>query len=349
SSIPRWFKARPDGTIQYAENPPKKYQDIYPINFESDDWRGLWAALKGVFEFWIARGVTVFRVDNPHTKAFGFWDWVIGELREETPELIFLAEAFTRPKRMYRLAKGGYTQSYTYFAWRNGPAELRAYVEELASAPVSDFFRPNFWPNTPDILTDYLRDGGRAGSMARFVLAATLVPSFGMYGPSFELCDVRQRPGSEENLDNEKYEIRTWDLDDRWSLRHLIAAVNTIRREHASLQHMTNIAFHDCDNPAHLAYSKTAPDGTDTVLCVVNTNPHEGHGGVVRMNLGAMGIGHAEPFCVVDLLTGREFRWRGPDQFVELGPGLSHVLHVRRESGEPAGVVDAPPAERVRG
>ncbi len=234
---PEWFRKRPDGSIQYAENPPKKYQDIFPINFECENWQELWQELKSVFEFWIEQGVLVFRVDNPHTKALPFWEWAIGELKRDRPELIFLAEAFTRPKVMYNLAKIGYTQSYNYFPWRNTKWELTEYFTELTQTSVREFFRPNFWPNTPDILTQYLQYGGRPAFMVRFILAATLGASYGIYGPAFELCENSRAKehGSEEYLNSEKYEIRHWDRNAPHSLHELIAKVNRIRRERSGL------------------------------------------------------------------------------------------------------------------
>ncbi len=325
---PEWFRHRPDGSIQYAENPPKRYQDIYPFDFECDDWKGLWRELKSVFDFWIDRGVRVFRVDNPHTKPFAFWDWCIGEIQRDRPDVLFLSEAFTRPKKMRRLAKGGFTQSYTYFAWRHTPWELRRYAEELASPPSCDLMRPSFWPNTPDILTDELRDGGRPAAMARLVLAATLSPCYGIYGPVYELCEFAQRPGAEENLNSEKYEIRHWNRDDRWSLRHFIALVNRVRRERPALQQFRQTAFHHCDAPDHLAYSKRTDDWRDVVLCVVNTNHHEERWGVVRLDLRRIGVHPDEPFVVRDLLTDVSYEWRGADHAVGLPPGGAHVFHV---------------------
>jgi len=325
---PDWFRHRPDGSIQYAENPPKKYQDIYPLDFECQDWRGLWEELLGVFRFWIARGVRIFRVDNPHTKPFAFWEWVIATVREAEPDVIFLSEAFTRPKRMARLAKIGFSQSYTYFAWRSNPDELREYVEELASAPMRDTMRPSFWPNTPDILTEQLQTGGRPGAMARLALAATLSPSYGIYGPVFELCDFTAREGAEENLDSEKYQIRHWNRDDPWSLRHFITAVNRIRRENPALSRLGPISFHHCDDPAHLAYSKRSGDGRNTVLCVVNTDAHSTRAGLVRLDLGRLGIGPDERFTAHDLLTDTRYTWRGADNFVSLDAGLSHIFRV---------------------
>ena len=219
---PEWFRWRPDGTVQYAENPPKKYQDIYPFNFECDDWRPLWTELKSVFDFWIGEGVKIFRVDNPHTKAFPFWEWAIGELKHAHPDVLFLAEAFTRPKVMHRLAKLGFSQSYTYFAWRNTKHELTEYFTELAHGRGRDYFRPNVWPNTPDILTEALQFGGRPVFMARLVLAATLAANYGIYGPAYELMEAAPRdPGGEEYLDSEKYQLRHWNLERPDSLRAL--------------------------------------------------------------------------------------------------------------------------------
>jgi starch synthase (maltosyl-transferring) len=325
---PEWFRHRPDGSIQYAENPPKKYHDIYPLDFECDDWEALWNELKRVTLFWIERGVGIFRVDNPHTKPFRFWDWLIAEVQRVHPDVIFLAEAFTLPKKMYRLAKGGFSQSYTYFAWRNTARELREYVEELTRPPVSDLFRPNFWPNTPDILTEYLQKGGRPAAMARLVLAATLSSSYGIYGPTYELCDFLPRPGSEENLDSEKYQLRRWNLDDPWSLRHFIALVNRLRREHRALQQFRDIVFHHCDNEAHLAYSKGAACDGDVILCVVNADPFHEQWGLVRLNLPAMNLEHGQAFDVADLLSGARYRWRGADNVVGLPPGQSHIFYI---------------------
>ena len=348
---PEWFLHRPDGTIQYAENPPKKYQDIYPFDFECEDWRALWEELKSIPLYWIKHGIRIFRVDNPHTKPMPFWDWLIAEVSREHPDTIFLSEAFTRPKKMYRLAKGGFTQSYTYIAWRNGPQDLREYLEELTSPPVCDFFRPNFWPNTPDILTAYLQEGGRPAAMARLVLAATLSSSYGIYGPVFELCDFTPRgPGIEENLDSEKYQIRHWRLDDPWSLMPFISLVNRIRRENPALQQFRDITFHHCDNPAHVAYSKRArgradfvgtlaagdverdADDENVILCVVNTNPFEEQWGCLRLNLAALGVDGGASFTVCDLLSGARYVWHGPDNVVGLPPGQSHIFRIEKAS-----------------
>ncbi|MFG0284777.1 MAG: alpha-1,4-glucan--maltose-1-phosphate maltosyltransferase [Phycisphaerales bacterium JB039] len=327
---PEWFRSRPDGTIQYAENPPKKYQDIYPFDFECEAWESLWDELLSVLRFWVERGVKIFRVDNPHTKSMPFWDWAIAELRSSHPEVILLSEAFTRPHRMYRLAKGGFSQSYTYFAWRPTPADLEQYVRELTQTEVVEFFRPSFWPNTPDILTEQLQSGGRPAAMARLVLAATLSASYGIYGPPFELGEhaARER-GSEEYLDSEKYQLRTWNLDDPWSLRDLIGRVNTIRRTCPALQQNRNTAFHRTTNPAFCAYSKHTDNRGDVVLCVVNTDPHARQAGETDLDMPALGLGWGDEFEVEDLLTGAVYTWRGPRNFVALEPGQSHILHLR--------------------
>ncbi|GIW81870.1 MAG: alpha-1,4-glucan:maltose-1-phosphate maltosyltransferase [Gemmatales bacterium] len=254
---PQWFRHRPDGTIQYAENPPKKYQDIYPLDFETEDWRSLWDELKSVFLFWIEQGIRIFRVDNPHTKPFRFWEWVIAEIKRQYPDVIFLSEAFTRPKVMYRLAKLGYSQSYTYFAWRNTKRELTEYFTELTQTEVREFFRPNLWPNTPDILNEYLQHGGRPAFMIRLVLAATLGASYGIYGPAYELCiNTPFAPGSEEYLDSEKYEIKSWDLHAPHSLKDFIARVNRIRKDNRALQHNFSLQFHPVSNDELICYSK---------------------------------------------------------------------------------------------
>ena len=331
---PEWFLHRPDGTIQYAENPPKKYQDIYPFHFEGEAWQTLWVELKSVVEYWIAQGVRIFRVDNPHTKPFAMWEWLIGEVRRARPDIIFLAEAFTRPKVMYRLAKLGFSQSYTYFSWRNGKRELTDYFTELARPPVSDFFRPNLWPNTPDILTEYLQFGGRPAFVARLVLAATLGASYGIYGPAFELMEHLPRdPGSEEYLDSEKYQLRHWDLERTDSLRDLIARVNRIRHDNPALHSDRNLRFHDIDNEALIAYSKSTDDGTDSVLTIVNVDPHHAQSGWLSLDLSALGIPADLPFQAHDLLTGARFLWKGARNYVALDPGSApaHIFRIRRK------------------
>ena len=330
---PAWFKHRPDGTIQYAENPPKKYQDIYPINFESEDWEALWQELKSVFTFWIERDVKIFRVDNPHTKSFPFWEWCIGELKREHPEVILLAEAFTRPKLMYRLAKVGYSQSYTYFAWRHAKAELTEYMRELTTPPVSDFFRPNFWPNTPDILTEYLQHGGRPAFMNRLVLAATLTASYGIYGPPYEhFWGAPRDPGSEEYLNSEKYEIRHHDIERADSMRDFIARVNQIRKEHPALQSNERLQFHPIENDQLIAYSKRSADGNELLLMVVNLDPHNTHGGFLELPLAELGIEVSHPYQLHDVLSDARFLWHGPRNYVELNPHVvpAHIFRIGR-------------------
>ncbi len=332
---PQWFTARADGTIQYAENPPKKYQDIYPINFETEDWESLWEALADVFRFWLEQGVTIFRVDNPHTKAFPFWEWCIQTIRSERPDTIFLAEAFTRPRLMERLAKLGFNQSYTYFAWRQQAWELREYFSDLATRTV-DYFRPNAWPNTPDILTEQLQHGGRNAFVNRAVLAATLSANWGIYGPPFELLEHRAvRHGSEEYLDSEKYQLREWQLDAPDSLAPLITRLNEIRRQQPALQHLRTLQFHDCDSPDILCYSKTDPlYHGDPILCVVNVHDRERRTGYLHVDPRTFGLdlGDDDEFDVHDLLGGGVYRWRGWHNFVDLTPGRgnAHVFAVRR-------------------
>ena len=330
---PEWFLKRPDGTIQYAENPPKKYQDIYPFHFETDAWRELWEELKSVFTFWIGHGVRIFRVDNPHTKPFPMWQWIIGEVKREHPDVLFLSEAFTRPKVMYRLAKIGFTQSYTYFTWRNTKREIIEYFTELTKPPVSDFFRPNLWPNTPDILPEFLQFGGRPAAALRLVLAATLGASYGIYGPAFELAESKPRePGSEEYLDSEKYQLRTWQLDRPDSLHDLIARVNQIRRDNPALQSTRGLRFHAVDNESLIAYSKTTEDGTDSVLTIVNLDPHNRHTGWIELDLGSLGVDAQKPYQVHDLLSGARFLWQGTRNFVALDPAHTpaHIFRIRR-------------------
>ncbi len=330
---PSWFVHRADGSIQYAENPPKKYQDVYPFDFDSADRQGLWNALKSVFEFWCEHGVRVFRVDNPHTKPIPFWEWCLGELHARYPDTIFLAEAFTRPKLMYALAKSGFSQSYTYFTWRTTKLELEAYATELAG--VRDFFRPNFWPTTPDIFPEQLETGGRPAFVQRLVLAATMSPNYGIYGPSYELGERVRRRGVEELARSEKYEVRTWNLDAPDSLRHVIARINQIRRSHPALQRGELIA-QPTDNELVMAYARVAP-GAHTVLVIVNLDPFHTHRAWVTLDLAALGLAPDQAFAVDDLLGGAHFTWRGAKNFVELDPQQlpAHVFelkpHVRTE------------------
>jgi starch synthase (maltosyl-transferring) len=329
---PEWFKKRPDGTIQYAENPPKKYQDIYPFWFEGDEWPSLWEELVRVVEHWAEQGVRIFRVDNPHTKPFGMWEWLIARVRRRYPDVIFLAEAFTRPKVMYRLAKLGFSQSYNYFPWRNSKHELMEYFHELTTPPVSDFFRANLWANTPDILPEFLQYGGRGAFMSRIALAATLGASYGIYGPAFELLEHKARePGSEEYLDSEKYQIRHWDLDRPDTLRDYIARLNRVRRENPALQTDRGLRFHDIDNDALIAYSKRAPGAGEAVLCVVNLDPHNAQSGWLDLDLEALGLDVDRAFQAHDQLSDARYLWRGPRNYVSLDPRHSpaHVFRLR--------------------
>jgi starch synthase (maltosyl-transferring) len=327
---PEWFLMRPDGTIQYAENPPKKYQDIYPFHFESDSWTELWDELRDVFAFWAGKGVRTFRVDNPHTKPLPFWEWCIRDLKKDWPDLIFLAEAFTRPKIMYRLAKAGFTQSYTYFAWRHTKHELTEYFEEVTKPPVSDFFRPNAWPNTPDILTEYLQYGGRPAFVQRFILAATLAASYGIYGPPYERYVHQAREhGSEEYLDSEKYEVRHWaPADDDMS--ELIALINRIRRENPALQQNATLKFHKTDNEQLLCYSKSA--GENVIVVVVNLDAQNTHAGWIDLDLEALQLEPGRSFQVHDLLSNARHSWHGPRNYVQMNPHIvpAHIFRIRR-------------------
>ena len=337
---PEWFIIRPDGTIQYAENPPKKYQDIYPLNFESHDWRSLWEALLGVFEFWIERGVRVFRVDNPHTKALPFWEWCLTELKKKAPETIFLAEAFTRPHVMYSLAKGGYTQGYTYFTWRTTKQHLTEYFTELTTQPVCEFFRPNVWPNTPDILHAQLQQADptarRAIFSQRAILAATLSASWGIYGPAYELCEWRPakpapgKSGSEEYLDSEKYQLRHWNRSSPESIAPLIRRLNEIRRGNTALQRNERLRFHAINNPHLIAYSKSSPDGSNVVLTIVNLDCTHEQAGWTDLWMPALGLPWQGSFEVEDMLTGQRFQWNNQWNYVALRPweASAHVFRI---------------------
>ncbi len=330
---PEWFRLRPDGTVQYAENPPKKYEDIFPLNFETSHWRELWEELRGVVAFWISRGVKIFRVDNPHTKPFGFWEWLIGEIKKDHPEVIFLSEAFTRPKVMYRLAKAGFTQSYTYFTWRNTKREITDYLLELTTTEVREYFRPNFWPNTPDILPEHLQFGGRPAFMARLVLAATLSSSYGIYGPPFELCVDEGLPGREEYLNAEKYEVKRWDWDKPGNLREFITRVNRIRDSNPALQRTCNLRFHEVDNDHLLFFSKTTQDLGNVILVVVNLDPFHRQSGWLDVPIDELGIDPAQPYLVHELLSDDKYIWQTERNRVELDPQVlpAFIFHVRRK------------------
>jgi starch synthase (maltosyl-transferring) len=331
---PEWFWRRPDGSVRYAENPPKKYQDIYPINFwpeRESDRKALWAACRDVLRYWIDHGIRIFRVDNPHTKPMAFWAWLIERIQRDHPDVIFLSEAFTRPKVMAKLAEVGFTQSYTYFTWRNEAWELRDYVNELAYGPGADYMRPSFWTNTPDILSGPLRHGPPAAFRLRFVLAATLVPSYGMYS-GYELYE--NEPASdanEEYLHSEKYEIRRrdWGRDD--SLAPFIARVNDIRRRHAAFRWLKNVRFHGTSNDRFLVWSKgRLDDGSvgDLVLVVVNLDPHHAHETTLDLDLGAMGLPWQGPYSATDELAGDTYAWDGPRPYVRLDPWQGQVAHI---------------------
>ncbi|CAN5454611.1 alpha-1,4-glucan--maltose-1-phosphate maltosyltransferase [soil metagenome] len=341
---PSWFKHRADGNIAYAENPPKKYQDIFPIDFDTPDIEGLCNELKAVLEFWIARGIRVFRVDNPHTKAHPFWQWVIAEIRSADPGVIFLAEAFTRPHVMQQLAKLGFTHSYTYFTWRTTKHELTEYMTELAHGPMADYFRPNFWPNTPDILHEYLQTPASAAFKTRYALAGLLSPNYGVYS-GYELLEhMPVRPGSEEYLDSEKYAYRPRDFDVPHSIAPFMTRINEIRRSHqAHLGQLGNIWFHDVDNPQLMAFSKVPghrrlpgnPPPQDALVVIVNLDPHSSQSGWLSLDLWQIGLdGHAGTYRAHDLLTGHTYLWEGSTNWVGLDPQAwepLHVLHITRD------------------
>ena len=330
---PQWFKHRPDGSVQYAENPPKKYQDIYPFDFETEDWRALWEELKSIVDFWIAQGVKIFRVDNPHTKAFGFWEWAIDAIKRDQPDVIFLAEAFTRPKLMHRLAKLGFTQSYTYFTWRNTKQELTDYFTDLALGPGRQYYRPNVWPNTPDILHEMLQSGLRPVFAARLVLAATLAANYGIYGPTYELLESAPREsGSEEYRDSEKYQLRHWTIDRPDSLWSLIARMNRIRRENAALQSDVGLHFCAIDNDQLIAYLKIDAGSGNVILTVVNLDPHQPQSGWVELDVDVLKLDAEQPYQVHDLLSEQRYIWRGRRNYVMLDPQRTpaHVFRLRR-------------------
>ncbi|HEY2214231.1 MAG TPA: alpha-amylase family glycosyl hydrolase, partial [Acidimicrobiales bacterium] len=331
---PAWFRHLPDGTIRYAENPPKRYEDIYPIDFDTPDWEALWTELLDVVQFWIGQGISIFRVDNPHTKPFSFWEWLISSVRSTNPEVLFLAEAFTRPPVMQQLAKVGFSQSYTYFTWRTTKWELETYMHELLHSEQVDYFRPNFWPNTPDILSQELQTGGQAAFVARLILAATLSANYGIYGPAFELGEhVPRAPGSEEYLHSEKYEIRGWDLGRPDSLADLVTLVNQVRRQHPALQRNDTLHFHPTDNDHLIAYSKH--DAGDIVLVAVNLDYGNVQSGWIDLDLDALGIESTRPFVVHDQITDAHYQWQGSRNFILLDPtGVSaHIFVLTQAEG----------------
>ena len=330
---PQWFRHRPDGTIQYAENPPKKYQDIYPLDFETDDWEALWQELRSVVIFWIDQGVNLFRIDNPHTKAFAFWEWLIADIKAQYPETLFLAEAFTRPLVMHRLAKLGFSYSYTYFTWRNTKRELTEYFTELTQGAGRDYFRPHVWPNTPDILPGYLHHAPRAAFVARLILAATLSANYGIYGPAFELMEnVPNEAGSEEYRDSEKYQRRSWAIDRPDSLRDLIARINRIRQENPALHSDRSLQFHRVDNDNLICYSKATKDMRSVVVVIVNLDPYHRQSGWLEWPADRLGAMNGRPVQMHDLLSGAHYLWSGRRHYVELAPESmpAHILCMRQ-------------------
>ncbi|HPK87166.1 MAG TPA: alpha-amylase family glycosyl hydrolase, partial [Atribacterota bacterium] len=330
---PEWFRWRVDGTIQYAENPPKKYEDIVPFNFETEQWQELWEELKNIVLFWIKQGVKIFRVDNPHTKPFLFWEWLISLVKKDYPEVIFLSEAFTRPKIMYRLAKLGFTQSYTYFTWRNTKQEFIDYLNELSQSEAKEYFRPNFWPNTPDILSEYLQTGGKPAFLIRLLLAATLSPNYGIYGPPYERFINRPLPEKEEYLDSEKYEIKHWAKDEvKESTREFFALINRIREENSEFQRVDNIRFLPVENNQLLYFAKFNEQGNDAILVVINIDPHYTQSGWVKIPLEELGIKPDQSFLAHDLLGGGQYIWQGEYNYVELNPQIlpAHIIRIKK-------------------
>ncbi|MEW6519182.1 MAG: alpha-1,4-glucan--maltose-1-phosphate maltosyltransferase [Thermodesulfobacteriota bacterium] len=328
---PEWFRHRPDGTIKFAENPPKRYEDIYPLNFDCQEWQSLWQELKSVVLFWIDRGVRVFRVDNPHTKPLRFWGWLISEVRRDYPDTVFLSEAFTRPRVMYALAKAGFSQSYTYFTWRNTKWQLTEYLQELVNTEVYEYFRPNFFANTPDILPEYLQFGGRPAFMTRLVLAATLSASYGIYS-GFELLENEALPGSEEYLNSEKFEIKPRDWSSPGNLRAFIARINRIRRENAALAANRGLAFYPVDNEQLLFYGKHTEDLSNIILAAVNLDPHHVQEGWLEVPLEELAIADNEIYQVHELIGDSRYLWQGSRNYVRLDPASSpaQIFRVRR-------------------
>lgn len=327
---PEWFYHRPDGSIKYAENPPKKYEDIYPLDFECDNWQELWAELVNVIRFWVKRGVNIFRIDNPHTKPYLFWKYLIDEIKHESPQVVFLAEAFARPKVMKYLAKCGFTQSYTYFTWRSSKWEITEYMTELTRSEAVEYFRPNFFANTPDILPDNLQHGGRNSFMIRVTLAATLSATYGIYGPAYELCvDEPVRPGAEEYLNSEKYEIKVWDLDAPISIREYISRLNAIRAEHSAMHNNRSLRFLEIQNKEMIAYCKSDRGDDDLIIVVVNLDPYNTQSGYLTIPLQEFGVDNF--FQVHDLITNRRYNWAGETNLVSLPPGVpAYIFRLRK-------------------
>jgi starch synthase (maltosyl-transferring) len=327
---PQWFKWRPDGTVQYAENPPKKYEDILPFNFETDDWEALWEELKSIFDYWIDLGVEIFRVDNPHTKSFAFWEWAITGIKREHPGVLFLAEAFTRPRIMEQLAKAGFSQSYSYFTWRIDRWEIEQYLTELTKTKEQYYFRPNFWPNTPDILPPHLTTGGENAHIIRLLLAATLSSNYGLYGPVYEYGLTEPMPGKEEYIHNEKYEIKSWDWERYSKIKDIMVRINKIRKENPALQDTNNIEFAEGENDNIIAYAKMDKATGNIIIVAVNLDPHNTHSGSIKIPLWKFGI-HATHYAVTDLISGEQYHWNSEWNFVSLNPYEipAHILKVQ--------------------
>jgi len=328
---PEWFFHRPDGTIKYAENPPKKYEDVYPLNFQNPDWRGLWEEMKDVVLFWVGHRVRIFRVDNPHTKPNAFWEWLISEIQKDYPEVIFLAEAFTRPEMMKSLSKLGFTQSYTYFTWRNTKREITEYLTELTQTEMRYYFRANFFPNTPDILPTFLQTGGHPAFLIRAVLAATLSTAYGIYS-GFELCENVPVPGQEEYLNSEKYQFKQRDWDAPGNIKNYLTKLNRIRRQSRALREYENLRFQTVENEQIIFYSKATEALDSTILVLVNLDPYNTQSGFAYVPLESFAINDGDPFQVEDLLTGEKFIWRGRRNFVMLDPHSrpAHIFRLRR-------------------
>ena len=331
---PEWFFKRPDGSIKYAENPPKKYEDVYPLNFHNPNWQALWEELRGVLLFWAQRGVRIFRVDNPHTKPVAFWEWVIAEVQDHFPDVIFLSEAFTRPKMMRVLAKVGFTQSYTYFTWRNSKYEITEYFTELTQSEMAEYYRPHLFPNTPDILPYFLQHGGRPAFLIRGILAATLSPLYGIYS-GFELCENAAIEGKEEYYDSEKYQFKGRDWNAPGHIKDTIGKLNRLRRENRAFHTLTNLAFHPCDNEQILFFSKATPARDNIILVIVSLDPWNPQTGFIEVPVGEFGFLERDTYQAEDLLTGERFLWSGSRNFVSLHPHQrpAHILRIRRWTG----------------
>lgn len=328
---PEWFKWRPDGTVQYAENPPKKYQDILPIYWESKDYKHLWDECLDTMLYWVDCGVNVFRVDNPHTKPFYFWNWLISKVKQKHPDVIFLAEAFTKPKVMARLAKEGYSQSYTYFTWRNSKHELIEYINELTKTELKEFMQPNFWPNTPDINPYHLQGANEAKFIQRYVLAATLSSSIGIYGPVFEYMVSDALPGKEEYLNSEKFQIAHYDWTVENKLTTIITKINHLRKENKALQQTNNIRFCHIENDNLIAFYKWNQDKSNELLIVVSLDQYYAQQGTVQLPLSDLNLNHGQPVQMHDLVTGSSYNWHDEWNFVELHPTLPfHIFHIKK-------------------